>query len=234
MEVIKFNLGGSFAFFKKPDVNTYLYFTFGNIHKIALLGVLGGILGYKGYNQQKNDIYPEFYSKLKDLKIAIVPKEINISKKVQTFNNSVGYASKEKGGNLIVKEQWLENPSWEIYIAIENEESKKLAYALKNSSFIYTPYLGKNDHLADITDINIVESKLCSNEVNKIDSLFIKEYFEFVESNYFDDLEYDEIDNIFKYEEKLPCSLEKNTNNYEYKNILFTNSNLLRVSRRVR
>lgn len=28
----------------------------------------------------------------------------------------MGYASKEQGGNLIVKEQWLEKPKWEISI----------------------------------------------------------------------------------------------------------------------
>ena len=50
MEILKFTIKGSNAFFKKPDVNTYLYLTYGNIHKIALIGILGAILGYCGYN----------------------------------------------------------------------------------------------------------------------------------------------------------------------------------------
>lgn len=41
------------AFFKKPEVNTYCYFTYGNIHKVALLGMFGAILGYGGYSQMK-------------------------------------------------------------------------------------------------------------------------------------------------------------------------------------
>ena len=83
MEILKFKLSGKSAFFKKPEVNTYCYFTYGNIHRVALLGILGAILGYKGYSQMQDILsnkkkkgklepsYPEFYEKLKDLKIAI-------------------------------------------------------------------------------------------------------------------------------------------------------------------
>ncbi|MDW8803033.1 type I-B CRISPR-associated protein Cas5b [Clostridium sp. A1-XYC3] len=244
MEVIKFNLGGRFAFFKKPEVNSYLYFTYGNIHRVALLGIFGAVLGYKGYNQmdflkrynkdfkeigEKGEYqYPEFYSKLKHLKIAITPMEVNINKKVQVFNNSVGYASKEQGGNLIVKEQWLENPSWDIYVAIEDEEGKKLAKALLGRNFVYIPYLGKNDHLADITKVNLIKDIGEANEFSNINSLFLKDDFQFIEYDEFDTLE-DDI-NIFKYEEKLPMGLEEQTNKYEFKTLIFTNNNLKKVN----
>ena len=46
MEILRFRLSGKNAFFKKPEVNTYCYFTYGNIHKVALLGMFGAILGY--------------------------------------------------------------------------------------------------------------------------------------------------------------------------------------------
>ena len=46
MEILRFNLSGKNAFFKKPEVNTFCYFTYGNIHKVALLGMFGAILGY--------------------------------------------------------------------------------------------------------------------------------------------------------------------------------------------
>lgn len=54
MEILKFKLSGKSAFFKKPEVNTYYYFTYGNIHRVALLGILGAILGYKGYSQMQD------------------------------------------------------------------------------------------------------------------------------------------------------------------------------------
>jgi len=50
MKILKFTLSGKSAFFKKPDVNSNLYFTYGNVHKIALTGIFGAILGYGGYN----------------------------------------------------------------------------------------------------------------------------------------------------------------------------------------
>lgn len=240
MEVIRFTLGGRFGFFKKPDVNTYLYFTYGNIHKVALLGILGAILGYKGYNQMsfnkkyKKDFkgildnnegcYPEFYEKLNHLKIGIVPKEVSINKKVQVFNNSVGYASKERGGNLIVKEQWLENPCWDIYILIEDEESEKLYKTLVNKSFVYIPYLGKNDHLADIKNVELISNVKEINSVCTINSLFLKDKFEIIKKKHFD--EFDDIEEditIFKYEEKLPIALEETTNKYELRNCVYTN-----------
>lgn len=239
MKVIKFTLSGTSGFFKKPDVNTYVYFTYGNIHKVALLGMFGAILGYKGYNQmsfkkkykkdfksltENNTEYPEFYEKLNHLKIGIIPNEVNINKKVQVFNNSVGYASKEKGGNLIIKEQWLENPSWDIYVAIKDEESEKLAKALMDRNFVYIPYLGKNDHLADIKNIELISDVEEINEsVYNINSLFIKKDFEIVKNDEDDDFE-EEL--IFKYEEKLPISLDEITNRYQLESFVYTNQNL--------
>ena len=67
MQALKFTLSGKTAFFKRPEVNTYYYFTFGNIHKVALLGMFGAILGYQGYDNTKE--LPEFYRKLKGVKV---------------------------------------------------------------------------------------------------------------------------------------------------------------------
>lgn len=53
MEAVKFTLSGRNAFFKKPEVNAYYYFTYSHIHKVALLGIFGAILGYGGYAQKE-------------------------------------------------------------------------------------------------------------------------------------------------------------------------------------
>ena len=53
MDILRFTLSGKQAFFKKPEVNSYYYFTYGNIHKVALLGIFGAILGYGGYTQMQ-------------------------------------------------------------------------------------------------------------------------------------------------------------------------------------
>lgn len=239
MQALKFTLEGKNAFFKKPDVNTYLYFTYGHIHKVALLGILGAVLGYKGYNQMRREMdclkkeidFPEFYSKLSNLKVGIVPNNKNgvIDKKLNVFNNSVGYYNKDKNKrpcNLVVKEQWLENASWDIYILLDNEESVNVKEALLNRNFIYVPYLGKNDHLADIKNIEILE---CSNinNINEIHSFFKKDDLEINNYSNDDDLFYDLEDlnkeSYFKYEEMLPIELDKEMNRYLLTPLVYTN-----------
>lgn len=243
MKILKFTLSGETGFFKKPDVNTYLYFTYGNIHKVALLGIFGAILGYKGYNQtkiskpskktkEKSIVFPEFYEKLKDIKLSIVPNNEKgfIKKKVQVFNNSVGYASKEQGGNLIVKEQWLENPSWDIYVLVNNNESENIADYILNNKCVYAPYLGKNDHYANINNAVLIDENQIKEVINpdKIHSLCPKNLFEIdMMIDEFDDFSDDEIIENFKYEEQLPIGLDETTNMYILETLMYTNMKLI-------
>lgn len=243
MEILRFKLSGKNAFFKKPEVNTYCYFTYGNIHKVALLGIFGAILGYSGYTQIQDMIkpkkkkkklepsYPKFYERLKNLKVAILPLREKgiIPKKIQSFNNSVGYASKEQGGNLIVKEQWLENPAWEICVLIDCEEAEKLKDAVQNHKCVYYPYLGKNDHLADIKFISVDETQLADEELYRIDSFIKKDDVELVRLDSEDLREFLSKEEIrvysqFKYEEALPFSLDEWVNNYKLERFIYTGS----------
>ncbi|HJA41029.1 MAG TPA: type I-B CRISPR-associated protein Cas5b [Firmicutes bacterium] len=233
MRVLKFRLSGETAFFKKPDVNTYFYFTYGHLHKIALLGLFGAILGYGGYAQQKKDeMFPAFYERLKNLQLSVVPIGAVggvFPKKIQVFNNSVGYASQEQGGNLVVREQWLENPAWDIYVQVACEESEKLAYYLNIRKSIFIPYLGKNDHLASISDVEIFSDVIRYEQPERLDSLFLKQDFAIHFPDY-DDYDEDEEDmNPYKYEEKLPVALNAQTNLYEVKTFVLTN---MKVSER--
>lgn len=218
MKVLKFTLSGKQAMFKRPEVNTYYYFTYGQIHKPALLGIFGAVLGYKGYNQmRKNNDYPEYYEKLHNMKISICPKTPKgyFNKKIISFNNSVGYASREQGGNLIVKEQWLENPIWDIYLLIDNEEAQKICESLLNQKCEYIPYLGTNDHIADIYDVKKTEGTEAK-KVLRLDCLFPR-------NQALIDIEDWDTENPFKYEEFLPLSLDERTNSYQMEKFIYTN-----------
>ena len=240
MKALSFEISGKTAIFKKPDVNSYAYFTYNNIHKPALLGILGAIIGLDGYTKLYdenrkakedksgyNDGFPDYYEKLKDLKISIIPmtdKEPNtgyFSKKIQTFNNSVGYASQELGGNLIVREQWLENPKWQIII-LENEtdEYEKIKEYLLNKKAIYIPYLGKNDHFANIDKVQEItlDENLYLKDGLYLDSLFIKKG----EINGYER----EGELPFIFQEVSPISLQKDFHFYEYETLCFTNCQL--------
>ena len=239
MEALKFTLSGNSAFFKDNVINT-VYLTYGNIHRVALLGMFGAILGYGGYGKQNDMLkkknkkmpdYPEFYEKLKDIKISIVSNGKNgcFNKKLQTFNNSVGYASKEEGGNLIVKQFWLENPSWDIYILLDCDEAKKIADYIQNRKAIYLPYLGSNDHLANITDVEIIniEKKTSSdNETIEILSMVKASDISDKKKNAFiidDNMKKD----IHKYSEYLPVALSKDLNQHEKEKMTITNMSVI-------
>lgn len=231
MKAISFKLSGKTACFRKPDVNVYAYFTYNNIHKPALLGLLGAIIGLGGYTKLfdnnrdlkkgalgYDDGYPEFYEKLQNLKVSITPLAPNgyFSKKIQTFNNSVGYASFEQGGNLVVREQWLENPIWQIMILDDgSSEYGQIKDYLEKGKSVFIPYLGKNDHFARIDEVKSID--LSEVEGNFIDSLFIKNFEKL------NGWARESDDNPYFFQEISPYSLQKDYHFYEYKSLIFTN-----------
>ncbi len=253
MKAISFELSGKTAFFKKPDVNVYAWFTYNNIHKPVLLGMLGALLGMGGHNQlfnknkiieeenkklkgkskkKRDDGYPEFYEKLKKLKISIIPLTENgyFSKKIQVFNNSVGYASQEKGGNLIVREQWLEEPKWKILLLDDNSIEKKLFEQLEDyllhSKTEFIPYLGKNDHPARIKQTETVNlEKVDFN--GRLSSLFVNKDFilgSFPPRN----------ERGFFHKEVSPVRLKEKLHIYEYETLAYTNFKMAPVTNEVK
>ncbi len=219
MNILEFQLSGQTAFFKMPLFNTYRYLTFSCIHKIALLGVLGAIVGLKGYAvQEKEAEFPEYYAKLKDLKIAIeIVDPLNIRKKEQTYNNSVGYAytKKKSKGNLVVNEQWLEKPHYIIRIIEDSiPDDIPLKSFLLESRAVYVPYLGKNDHFANIDKIVIKKA----NRVNDIEHFnasimgLCPNLFNIAAKSRF-----------YKFSEDLPIGLDKDTNHYITQNFVQSN-----------
>jgi len=225
MNGFRFTLSGQVACFRRPDVNVRVYFTYNNIHKVALLGLLGAVLGLKGYRDNKLfkeplGEFPEFYSVLSQLLVSVSPKGNNgyFSKKIQYFNNSVGYASKEQGGNLQVREQWLEKPEWDILLIknkLSDEIWDKLCDFLFNGQCVYLPYLGKNDFPAVITNAGVQE--LSPVQSNKVDSLFLCDS---------DLKKLTEGDGRYIFVETAPIALAPNYNFYEFGRYVFTDYSL--------
>ena len=192
--------------------------------------MLGAIIGLGGHTQLHNENrgkkanqleynhgYPEFYEKLQHLKVSITPLAPNgyFSKKIQVFNNSVGYASFEAGGNLIVREQWLENPSWQIMILDDgSDEYAKIAEYLLGGKSVFIPYLGKNDHFANIDKVKDIGLSEPKNQY--IDSLFIKDFNKL-------DAWAKENETPYLFQEISPMRLQKEYHFYEYEALIFTN-----------
>lgn len=229
MKALKFKLYGKTAHFKKPDVNSYCYFSYNHISKIHLFGMLGAIIGLGGYSKQfeTGSDYPEFHEKLKNLRVSILPRKKNNgihSKKIQVFNNQCGYVdSYKKVNNLIVQEQWLEDVEWEILIDMESDVEKEILNKIEeyilNRKTEYIPYLGKNDHFANLSEMEIIDINE-NNSLRKVKSLFYYEDFEL--SDNIDDLFSKDIELGFTFKDYMPCELNKE-NMYVLKKIGHTN-----------
>lgn len=251
-EVIKFELKGTDATIHKPESNS-TYFTYNNVHKIMLLGILGAIIGENGYNYnslcniiEKNDnskvrkeddkALPEFYTNLEQLKIAVKPKIENgcFVKKIQQFNNSVGYANINDSipTTLIVSEQWLENPSWNIYILSDGSEGYlKIKDYLLSAKCEYIPYIGKNDHFADISNIESIQVENATN-IEKIDSIFTdidyesSDIFNSFEAFTLENMDSDKHSGKYTLKEMLPTKLNKDIGYTDFKEFIYTNQKI--------
>lgn len=148
--IVSFDLKAEFGFFKKPDIND-IYITYNTLHKPALLGMLGAIIGLRGY--QENGHIPQYLEALKHLKVGIQPLNSdkgNFTKSFIAYNNGTGFASSEAGGNLIITEQMLIKPAYRCFLLLDfsNVNDKKLYDNLKSNQAEFIPYMGKNDFSA--------------------------------------------------------------------------------------
>ena len=178
-KLISFDLEAEMGFLKKPDINDGLYLTYNMLHKPALLGILGAISGMKGY--EKNGEFPDYYNKLKNLKIGIQPLDSdkgNFTKEILSYNNSTGFASNEKGGNLIITEQILLKPSYRCFLLLNlnNKDENTLYENINSYKAEFLPYIGKNEFSAWWTNVKIYNSfeKFDFSRNYKIDTIFAK------------------------------------------------------------
>ena len=184
-KIVSVEVHSHFGFLKKPDINDGIYLSYNMLHKPALLGILGAIVGFEGYSIEgamKPTDVPEYRKKLEDMKVSIQPlgsQNGNFAKDVIKYTNTVGYASEEEGGVLIINEQTLICPSYRIFLLLDlqNEHHSLLFNRLKNQEAEYIPYLGKNDHQLwwdEFHEWKIIDNDFKPKQNFKIDSIFLK------------------------------------------------------------
>lgn len=237
-KIISFDVEADFGMFKKPDVNNPVYFTFNIIPKTQILGILGAVIGLRGYNQMKeSDTYPEFYQELHNLPIGIVPygNKGVYQKRLIKYNNTVGYANKD-GGTLNIIEQTLINPKYRVYIGLDisNNHHKKLNKYLSSVpvEYEYIPYMGKNEFRLSIEKVETFENKDFSlfspNDEFSIQSLFPNVGTEALKRSEVlrDPFDSSMSETYFYYFERLPIGLDI-LNQYQYENFAYTNAKLV-------
>jgi CRISPR-associated protein Cas5h len=231
-KVISFTLEGDFGFLRKPETNEGVQLSFNMLHKPALLGILGAILGLGGYREKGE--WPEYYQQLQGTKVGIAPQvnkheRGNFPKTILTYTNGVGYANAD--GNLIITESTLVDIGYRIYILIdpENEWHVKLEEYLQEGEAVFLPYLGKNEcftwwekEQVEVFDVAPHDFK---DESFVIDTIFFKDQAVSSEraqnsgSLIFDDLGSDN----FLYFERLPIGFDEKLFQYEYSDFAFSN-----------
>jgi len=236
-KLISIDLFADFGMLKKPDTNEPVYLTFNMLHKPALLGILGAIIGLEGF-KTKGEL-PEYYKKLKDLKIGIEPlqhKNGNFQKTVLKYNNTTGFANKSEensGATLNIEEQFLIAPAFRCYFYfdenIDPKSEEKIYNNLKKNHAEYLPYLGKNEFSVwweNYKEYDKVE-KFETVDSFKINSIYIKDQ---PIKNGKDIQPFNPIftpdGNTFSYFEHLPIGYDEKLFQYEYRNFAFTNWSL--------
>ncbi|EHQ30579.1 CRISPR-associated protein Cas5 [Mucilaginibacter paludis] len=232
-KLISIDLKANFAFFKKPDYNDGLLLSYNMLHKPALLGVLGAIIGLQGY--QKKGELPAYYTRLKSLLINIEPigsEKGNFQKVSVKYTNTVGYANQD--GTLLIEETMLLKPCYRCYLLLDEEQPEhfKLYEYLKEGKAEFIPYLGKNEYQAWWLDEFTGENSFREypvEEVNptenfKLKGMFTGEKITPVLENSLDELEY--ITPYF-YFERLPVDfIEKPFIQYNLGDFKHTNAQL--------
>lgn len=239
-KLISFRIKADKGFLKKPDINDGMYLTYNMLHKPAVLGILGAIVGLEGY--KRNQELPQYYKVLKDVPVGVRPlgdEQGNFQKTIITYNNTTGFASEEAGGNLMVTEQTLIKPSYEVFVLldIDNEIQNQLYLNILNQASEYLPYLGKNDYSLwwDKSEVNDYSwQKIDAQETPvRLESIFNKrkntvreiEMEEQISDDLFETIDLLQPDSFY-YFEHLPLGFNEELYQYDYGDFSYTNVKL--------
>lgn len=230
MKLISFDLKGDFGFFRKPDTNNSINTSYNIVHKPAILGILGAVLGLEGYKEKGK--LPEYYEKLSELKIGIEPLEHDKGNYVKTnikYSNTVGYAN--KGSNFLTEELTLISPQYRIYILLDeiNELHQKLINNISEAKAEYIPYFGKNEFTAwwnkdSFKEYSFQKAENSSSNSIKVKTVFLKNSLlkENQEVPVPDMLNFAATENPFVYFERLPKDFDLKLMQYDLSEFIYS------------
>lgn len=236
MNLISFDIESNFGFFRKPESNTTLNVSYNIIHRPAVLGILGAIIGLEGYKEKGK--FPEYYEKLNHIKIGISPlnhEQGNYLKTPIKYSNTVGYAN--KGATFLTEELTLISPKYRIFLLLDsqNNEEALLLENLRSLQTEYIPYFGKNEFTAWWSNFKEYDYSLIETSesiAGKIETLFVrnqivKDQIEHSEAGFLEMMSEDDYDEIpFMYFERLPVDFDTELIQYKMEEMVYTNYNI--------
>ena len=152
MKLLTFRLHGNFAHFNQPISNRFRN-TYSIIPKPQLLGLIGSIAGLRGYKNNKT--FPEFYSRIGDLKIYIRSNNNSDKKFIVNYNSLNSFLNNRvdtPSPNVIINEQVLLDPDYEIGLLLDenNDLHNTIIENIRHNRSVFPIYLGKNEFFANI------------------------------------------------------------------------------------
>ena len=226
-KLISIDLKSDFGFFRKPDANNTVNLSYNMLHKPALLGIFGAIVGLEGY-KEKGKI-PQYYEVLNVLKIGIEPldhEKGNFQKTIIKYSNTVGYAN--NGSTYLTEEATLIKPSYRVYVLLNlDDETQHLLYEyLKEDKAEYLPYFGKNEFSAWWENFHEHDFQAIEKPFGdfKIRTLFLKQDVikEQKIASFFDFMSFWENETPFMYFESLPKDFDLTLFQYDLGDSVFT------------
>lgn len=222
MNILKFNISSNFAYFQ-DKVNLRNNISYPCIHKPAILGLLGAILGLDGFSKIKKNGEIKYISELSSIKVGIKIKSDIQFTTVKT-NDSTGLdVTNIKNRTIQKTEAILNHPDYDIYLKIDDLKLYELIYdRLINKKYFYEPSLGKSYFFANINNLEIkkispiLDLDFGEDDIIYIESIFLDEdKLKGFEEGYESDL-FEEKDMGFKF--VLPINSDKLTGQYiDYK-----------------
>lgn len=155
MELIQFSIEGRFAHFLKAEAYCNAM-SYPIPPRTVIVGILGAILGLEKDTPQVV-LEPAFISvsgKVPDthwhrVKMRKDPPTAMPLKIIKTMKGS----QKEQDPTLI-RQEWLFNPSYTVWVSVPSEYQQKLCMRLKERSWHFGPSLGLSEMIADIKFID--------------------------------------------------------------------------------
>ncbi|MGN6494792.1 MAG: CRISPR-associated protein Cas5 [Agriterribacter sp.] len=226
-KLISVDFKSDFGFFRKPDANNTISLSYTILHKPALLGILGAIVGLDGYKEKGK--LPRYFEVFKAVKVGVEPRNHekgNFQKTVIKYSNTVGYAN--NGSTFLTEEATLIKPRYRVYLLLNTEDKfQDILYTnLKEGKAEYLPYFGKNEFSAwweDFKEYSFKEIKKAEEDY-EVKTVFLKQDLikEQKGELTFDFMSFHINETPFMFFERLPKNFDEELFQYDLGDFVFT------------
>ena len=186
IKVIKFELSGDYALFKKPFANNQPQ-SFIIPPKTAIAGMIGAIMGWSKEEYLDKLPFDKFKYGIK-LKTSKIKKEmvgINLMQgknaKFNFYNNPINTPT-DRGSRSPTRYEFLKDMVWEIFLKFNLEDDfieEEFVDRLRNKRFIYNPNLGMQQLFAKIDKVEVIDMFLAKEVTDDIYTSFEKDFIKF-------------------------------------------------------